>query len=148
MTTCRAINSFDGDYRFLSNFYPSVIEWRGKEWLTVEQAYQAAKTRDKAEVAKIRAATTPTAAKRLGRTLTLRDDWDEIKLKVMKTLVRRKFDMNEPLADMLLATGKAQLVEGNWWGDVYWGVCRGVGENHLGKILMAERSRQVKKRLA
>ena len=60
-----------------------------------------------------------------------------MKLQLMERLLLKKFDDNHPqLQQMLLATGEEELVEGNYWGDVYWGVCNGVGENHLGKLLM------------
>ena len=71
----------------------------------------------------------------MGRHLPLRPDWEDVKLSVMEGLLRQKF-REEPFKSQLKATGDAQLVEGNYWGDVYWGVCRGQGENHLGKLLM------------
>lgn len=54
----------------------------------------------------------------------------------MEDIVRDKFTRNEDLKAMLLATGDEGLIEGNWWGDTFWGECKGQGENHLGRILM------------
>jgi ribA/ribD-fused uncharacterized protein len=136
------IDSFEGEYRFLSNFVavgvPSgswYIRWNGLYFRTVEHAYQAAKTLDPAEQWKIQKAATPGQAKRLGRDATKREDWDDIKILVMGCLLRQKFLVPQA-AEMLLATGDAELIEGNTWGDTFWGVCDGVGENNLGKLLM------------
>lgn len=132
------INEFKGEYRFLSNFYACDIELDGVIYPTVEHAYQAAKTLDP-EYRKLFAdrKLAPGGAKRMGKQVPLRPDWDSIKLGIMESLVRQKFDTH--LALQLIETGDQQLVESNWWGDTFWGVCEGVGENHLGKILMKVR---------
>ena len=137
------IKEFRGDYRFLSNFCPCKIEYEGKTYLSVEHAYQAAKTINDVERAYFSGHNlTPSKAKELGRIITLRDGWDSIKLKVMEDLVRYKFNHNETLKKALLETKDEELQEGNWWGDLYWGVDlkTGIGENHLGKILMRIRA--------
>lgn len=126
------IDRFDGPHRFLSNFWPG-------DRSSVEHAYQAAKTLVPAEQAAILAAPTPGAAKRLGRRVTLRPDWNAIRVDVMRRLVAEKF-RDPALAQRLRETGDAELVEGNYWGDTFWGVCRGQGENWLGRILMEVRS--------
>lgn len=129
------IDSFNGKYRFLSNFYPSKVSLDGWEFPTVEHAFQAAKTLDGNKRRQIQQAAKPGDAKRLGRTVNLRADWEDAKIDVMRQLLRRKF--SDPfLLSQLLTTGTEELVEGNWWRDTFWGVCNGVGENHLGKLLM------------
>jgi hypothetical protein len=75
-------------------------------------------------------------AKKLGRKCTIREDWDYIKLGIMDQILRAKFEQNPNLMAKLKATAPKELVEGNTWGDTYWGVCRGRGENHLGRLLM------------
>ena len=80
-------------------------------------------------------AETPGLAKKLGRKATIRPDWEKIKLPIMEYLLRQKFG-DKTLKALLIGTGDAELVEGNMWGDTYWGVCKGKGENHLGKLLM------------
>lgn len=120
-----------GDNSFLSNFY----EHDGS---TVEHRYQAAKTDDMTWAARILSAPTPGAAKKLGRRAPMRPTWDDEKVAVMLTLLRAKFTRPD-LARHLLATGDATLIEGNWWGDRFWGVCDGEGENHLGRLLMQVR---------
>ncbi len=134
------IDKFDGKYRFLSNFFPSVVSLDGFPFPTVEHAYQAAKTKDMGERAVIRLQSSPAKAKKLGSKLTLIPGWDLYKLGIMERLVRDKFFNHKELATLLIATGEEELVEGNWWGDKYWGVCNGEGENHLGKILMKVRN--------
>lgn len=132
------IDDFRYEYEFLSNFYPSIVTWEGQEYKTVEHAYQAAKTTNQDEVDKVRLAPTPGIAKRVGQNVTLRPDWEKIKFGVMLNLVRQKFQ-DQHLQEKLLSTGQQRLIEGNWWGDQYWGVCKGKGENRLGIILMQVR---------
>lgn len=121
-----------GDYSFLSNFY-----WH--EETTVEHQYQAAKTYDSIWKTRILAAWTPAAAKKLGRKAPLRPDWEDVKISVMYDLLKKKFASGTELAQKLLDTGEAELVEGNWWGDKFWGQVDGDGENWLGRLLMMVR---------
>lgn len=132
------IDKFSGDFGFLSNFYPSVIYVDGLKYASVEHAYQAAKSSDPSTRELIRGAKTSAIAKKLGKSVQLRPDWESTKIELMRVLVRKKFD-NPFLKPLLLATGDAELIEGNTWNDTTWGVCRGVGQNWLGKILMQVR---------
>lgn len=130
------IYGFDGIYRFLSNFWFCPIEFGGLIYKSSEHAYQAAKTIDLQERLKIQNCDTAARAKKLGKKLKVRENWDQIKLGIMEELVRQKFTNNEDLKFKLLNTGELYLEETNGWSDFYWGVCKGVGENYLGKILM------------
>lgn len=132
------INSFRGEYRFLSNFSQSRIKLDGFVYTTVEHAFQAAKTLDMQCRGEICAAGSPGSAKALGRRVPLRLGWEDMKVDVMYRLLQEKF--KDPyLREYLLATGDEELVEGNTWGDTFWGVCRGEGQNWLGKLLMQVR---------
>lgn len=141
-----AIDRFRGGFRFLSNFeiVPDGVELDGYRYATVEHAYQAAKTLDAQQREDIRLAPTAAVAKRLGRRADLRPDWDAIKIDVMHRLLWQKFQ-DPLLRTQLLATADVELIEGNDWGDRFWGCTYGghdrgwVGENHLGKLLMALR---------
>lgn len=133
------ISKFTGEYGFLSNFYFSPIYVGDDSYRTLEHAYQAAKTLDLEEKKQVRDCQTPGQAKRLGRKVTLRSDWDDVKIDIMLHLLRLKFQ-DKDLADKLIATGDAILVEGNTWGDTFWGVCKGKGHNFLGKLLENVRS--------
>lgn len=133
------IDDFSGKHRFLSNFYPCQVVLDDELYSSVEHAYVAAKTIDLAVRELVRACPTPGQVKRLGRKLALRPDWETVKLGVMEELVRQKFT-DPTLKALLLATGDAELVEGNHWGDTFWGVCNGHGTNHLGRILMRVRA--------
>lgn len=135
----KVIDKFDDEYRFLSNFYFCPLKLGGIIYPTVEHAFQAMKTKDKNERMKISLLNTPGEAKRAGRKVKLREDWEDIKLKVMEYLVGLKFNNYIDLKEKLLATGDIELIEGNWWNDRYWGICKGKGENNLGKILMKVR---------
>lgn len=132
------IDSFTGEYAFLSNFYRCSLIIDGECYFTVEHAFQAAKTSDLTSKERIRNAVSARMAKRYGRRAMLRPDWEEIKIPVMYNLLRRKFRLS-PLRDQLEATGDAVLIEGNLWGDTTWGVHRGQGHNMLGRLLMLVR---------
>ena len=141
------ITKFEGEYAFLSNFYPSPFVFKEGEdefiAKTVEHYYQYMKTPSLEEGIEILDADTPAEAKRLGRLSYLRKDWEDIKVEVMMTALREKFAIPE-LKEKLLATGDAYLIEGNSWHDNYWGICicpkctakDMVGKNMLGRCLM------------
>ena len=145
---------FHGPYRFLSNFWSVDVVSDGFTYPTVEHAYQAAKTLDGLERARIRQAATPGEAKELGRQVALRGDWEQIRDDVMLGLLRHKF-RDQDLLPQLLGTLGRDLVEVNDWGDTYWGAVRRadgaiVGQNRLGVLLRqvrAELLREVVARL-
>ena len=132
------IDKFDGEYAFLSNYSASPFRINYVLFPTMEHYFQANKADNQNDYLHIAYAPTPGEAKRLGRKIQLRPDWEEIKDNVMLTGLRKKF-ANPELRNLLLATGDEELVEGNYWGDTYWGVCNGVGQNKLGKLLMQVR---------
>ncbi|HNW88031.1 MAG TPA: NADAR family protein [Bacteroidales bacterium] len=136
---------FIGKYEFLSNFYPADVEFDNKIYHSVENAFQAAKSLDNNERARI-AAGTPGQAKRLGRLVNpLRPDWNQVKVDLMKELLVKKFS-KEPFSGLLCDTGDQPLQEGNYWHDNFWGNClcehcmEIPGENVLGKLLMEVRT--------
>lgn len=131
------ITHFRGDYDFLSNFYEREILCFGLIFQNNEVAFQSMKCPERAgEFCSL----SPLKAKKLGRRVPLRPDWEQVKHSVMYEVCRAKFTWHEDLKARLLATGWAQLIEGNDWHDREWGVCNGEGENKLGKILMQIRS--------
>jgi len=132
------IDRFRGRYRFLSNFWYVDVRHSGVVYPSIEHAYQAAKTILPLERKRILECNKPGTAKRLGRQLTLRSNWESIKVNVMKELLRQKFSTikHPSLAKRLITTGNADLVEGNTWGDEFWGRYNGKGENMLGRLLM------------
>jgi N-glycosidase YbiA len=136
----KVIDSFTGEYRFLSNFWPCKIDLHTEVYPSVEHAYVAMKSDDPKIRKQVSEIETAGQVKRFGRTIPLRDNWDANKYQIMVGLLFVKFFQNKELGEKLLATGDAILIEGNTWGDTYWGVCNGVGENNLGKILMEVRN--------
>jgi ribA/ribD-fused uncharacterized protein len=128
------IRNFWGRYAFLSNFF---VEPDGTH---VEGEFQAAKAEHQTDAEWVLEAKTPKEAKQRGRSVVLRSDWEKVKIEVMLHFVRKKFRDHPSLASALKATGDAELIEGNHWGDTFWGVCKGQGQNHLGKILMQVRN--------
>jgi ribA/ribD-fused uncharacterized protein len=132
------ILGFKDEHSWLSNFTPCEVTFDGDIYPSVEHAYIAAKTFD--PVLRQHIKTLPTGkAKRFGSKITLIPDWDIIKLEVMRHLLRQKFNQ-EPFKTLLLATGDAYIEETNWWKDTFWGVCNGVGQNILGKMIMEIRA--------
>lgn len=133
------IESFTGHHRFLSNFFECLISDNGWVFPSAEHLYQAYKAKHLPGAQLIANAKTPAEAKRLGRVVLIREDWEEIKLSVMRHVVFEKFMQNSHLADLLIATDDLLLIEGNTWGDRFWGTVNCQGENHLGRILMSVR---------
>lgn len=129
------IKGFFGKYRFLSNFYVIPVIYEGVEYPATENAYMAAKTLD-LELRKKFENLTPGEAKKLGRSISLRPDWEEVKYDIMKEICRYKFTHHQDMRESLLLTGNKYIEETNHWGDKIWGVCNGEGKSWLGKILM------------
>lgn len=129
------IKGFFNEYRFMSNFHFVEVEYDGMTYRTTEHAYQAAKFADPVMRYTIQQLARPGDARKYGQAKGMREDWEQVKYDIMYDLNLQKYADPE-LGRLLLATGDAYLEETNWWGDVYWGVCKGVGQNNLGKILM------------
>ncbi len=151
-----AIVDFSGQYRFLSNFYPAEIVLGGRLYPTLEHAYQSLKTDDQEMKHKILVAKTPGEAKRLGQRVVLKENWSKIRVPVMMALLHQKFSHPE-LKYKLMETDGLELIEGNNWGDTFWGCVwvkewvngqmvrsEWTGENHLGKLLMQLRKELLK----
>ncbi len=140
----KTIGPFFGEWRWLSNFWPVEVEFEGLIYPSTEHAYQSAKTLNTAARVRIASAATPGKAKRFGRLVELRPDWDDVKVEVMLALTREKFKDPE-LRQKLLDTYPHHLVELNTWGDTFWGVCKktGKGDNMLGEVLMLVREELV-----
>ena len=140
----KMIHGFDNKYSFLSNFYACQVEYEGITYPTSEHAFQAAKSLDPDIRKWIAAASTPGQAKRRGRSIELRPDWEKIKDQVMFDIVREKFKNEDMRVRLLMTIGEGYdgFCEDNYWHDNYWGNCNCErcknieGKNMLGKILM------------
>ncbi len=138
------IDKFRGRYRFLSNFYNNRVDYKGVVYTTAEHAFQANKSNSRVDLRRVQSCPTPGKAKALGRIISLRPDWEEVKDEIMLGVIRSKFN-DAILYNQLLDTGTQVLTEGNTWHDNYWGNCTCfkcsaiLGENHLGLILMKVR---------
>lgn len=135
------IRAFRNQYSWLSNFYPCTVEWKGVTFPSVEHAFQAMKSLRREDWELISKLDTPAEAKRVGRTLQLRKDWNSLRRKAMAYCLLEKFTKNAALNALLLQTGNAFIQEGNTWNDTYWGVdlATGEGRNELGKLIMKVR---------
>ena len=140
------IDKFDGEYTFLSNFYDAPVIYNNLLYENNEAAFQAQKTISEKE--RLRFCTlNPSQAKRLGRKIDLRPDWEVVKGQIMYEICLAKFTQNEDLKMKLLSTDREYLVEGNYWHDNIWGNCTCEkcahihGSNWLGIILMEIRER-------
>ena len=136
--TDKEIKGFFREYRWLSNFHICNVVFEGVVYPSSENAYQAAKCPP--DQRRWFERCSPKDAKHLGRRAKIDvAHWDKIKMPTMTVILMAKFTGNVGLMDKLLATGDRYLEETNWWGDTFWGVCNGKGENILGKQLMALR---------
>ena len=137
------IFAFTHNNDFLSNFYPAEFFWDGMHWPNSKCAYQAAKSLD-IDVRKSFTTMSARESKKAGKTVVMREDWEDVKVSIMTEIVYEKFSQNPHLMKRLLETGTQKLEEGNSWGDTFWGVCPvgGYGKNMLGKVLMTIRKSQ------
>ena len=136
------IDYFRGVYGFLSNMHSCSVHWKGITYPSSEHAFVASKIKltgklgpilARIGVAKIKS---PAEAKKFGKTIILYPEWKEEQFEIMKDIVWAKFEQNYGLAKKLIDTGQAELIEGNTWWDLNWGMCNGQGQNRLGQILM------------
>lgn len=133
-----AITAFRDEYWFLSNMFPQDVTVAGMKFKCAEAAFQALKCANLSDIQYLMRCGGPTA-KRYGRTVPLVPNWETQRVDAMREVLASKFS-EDGLALKLLATDTAELIEGNTWGDTFWGVCNGVGENMLGKLLMERRA--------
>jgi ribA/ribD-fused uncharacterized protein len=127
-----------GVYRCLSNFHAFPFEVDGVTYQCSEAAYMAQKT-DDTEVKKLFVGLSGKEAKVLGQQIQLKPFWNDIRIHAMYKVLLAKFAQDKDSCGVLVATGNHYIEETNWWGDQFWGVCRGRGTNHLGQILMTIR---------
>jgi ribA/ribD-fused uncharacterized protein len=139
-TDVKVIDDFHGANFFLDNFFPAPTMYEGVVYPTSEHAFQAAKSTDPTMRAEFAKMVSPGMAKRYGNAIQLRPDWEDVKVQVMRDVLADKFARHPFIAKALLATGDAELIEGNTWDDKFWGVCDGEGENYLGRLLMELRT--------
>ncbi len=131
----KVISRFANENAFLSNFYERPVTYDGLTYRNSEAAFQAQKCQLISE--KVAFTTmNPRQAKKAGRSVKLRPDWETVKVDKMYHIVLAKFEQNPDLMNLLLNTGDVYLEEGNTWGDTTWGTVNGHGQNLLGKILM------------
>ena len=136
---------FSGKLRFLSNMYPCAVRIcvQGTEYVfqSAEAAYQAGKCADPKNVPLFAGAVTGPAAKKLGRKVGLRPDWEEQKVPWMAQVLEAKFTQNPELMERLVGTYPMELHETNTWKDAFWGIYQGQGKDMLGKLLTDIRER-------
>ena len=130
---------------YLSNFYLCNVEFDGVVYKSSEAAWQAQKTLDLEQRKKF-CNCSASEAKKLGRRVKLRSDWEDIKYKLMVDVCYAKFSQNKELEDKLKSTGTELLIENTTgWHDNIWGNCEcskctnKIGKNLLGKALMLVR---------
>jgi ribA/ribD-fused uncharacterized protein len=145
------INSFRDIHACLSNFYHYPVNACG--WLCPTNEHglvlsKCATSWDKQRVTDaMSSGSTPGMAKRMGRHVDLRKEWEAIKIPVMTELIRQKFVVDSFPGKHLMLTYPSLLVEGNVWHDQFWGDCRcdrsgcvEPGQNWLGRLLMVRRA--------
>lgn len=169
------IDHFRNEYAFLSNFYRRKILYRGHWFPSSEHAYHAEKSLDERyrtqlmvqkeidkwnkkmenkEYVCLMPELNPKESKDYGSWNRLiqkglhRLDWFDMSLETMYNININKFTQNPDLAKKLISTEGKVLIEGNYWGDDFWGMIKSKpkdpnsewkGKNHLGKTLMRVR---------
>ena len=139
------IKSFTNEYDFLSNFYLCNILYEGITYPSAETAFQASKCVNRQDRERFQYMT-PGEAKKTGKKITLRPDWEYVRVDIMREIINIKFSRNFELAEKLRNTGNMELIEGNNWHDNFWGDCgckhcqEIPGQNTLGKLLMEYRA--------
>ena len=133
------INSFRKEFGWLSNMYSCEMEYEGHIFKSVENAYMWAKNKEDKDWLNACLCNEPNVVKKLSKEINIREDWEDVKLKVMYELLLLKFKQ-EPFKTKLKNTGLENIQEGNFWNDKFWGVCLksnpNEGENHLGRLIM------------
>lgn len=131
---------FCDKYSFLSNMYSCKVHYDGEVFPCVETAFQYAKCANENDhelfINDRGYWCGGYTARKIGRSVKLRSDWNTYRLDVMYELLEDKFYHNEGLRKALCETGTIYISEDNTWGDKFWGVCNGEGYNMLGKMLM------------
>ncbi|MGH1343607.1 MAG: NADAR family protein [Nannocystales bacterium] len=129
------------EYGEFSNFSRHPIDLGGQRWPTTEHYFQAMKFADATLRERIRTASGPGEAARMGRRFPgLRSDWEAAKEDVMMDALRAKFAQHHRCQRMLLNTGDAELIE-HTRNDFYWADGGdGTGRNRLGVLLMQLRA--------
>lgn len=133
------IKGFFYEYRWLSNYHDCDIFWMGLHFKNTEAAYQASKCYELSN-AKLFQTMSGLEAKKHSKTFVARRYWDEMRYNIMAQLIFQKFLVHKDLRELLLATDEKYIEETNYWNDTYWGVCNGIGENNLGKLIMNTRA--------
>lgn len=141
----KIIDSFRGEYFFLSNFYMKPVYYSGHWYKSSEHAFAAQKATNEKDRQYIADASTPAKAKRRGSSIVLRSDWHDVRVDEMGKIVYFKYAQNEDLKLKLIQTADAILIEGNWWHDKFWGMVKDaqgnwVGNNYLGRLTMTVRN--------
>lgn len=145
--TINVIKLFVKEYRYLSNFYEQEIEICNTKYPTNEHAYMAIRvlldTGNRELHDKILNCPSGKDAKKLYKELlaskAISQTPDDVRIKIMKSCINKKFTLENSIGKSLIATGSSLLIEGNWWHDTLWGVYNNEGSNYLGKLLMIRR---------
>ena len=141
-----AINQFKGEYDFLSNRFGCRFVWKGLQYGNAEAAFQSSKCMDASE-RKVYAGCSADKAALKGREQAPFPGWEDARLDIMGSILRAKFEQNPSLMKKLTDTGTCILINGNNKQETYWGVdlYSWQGENHLGRIIMDIRDKEIQR---
>lgn len=124
--------------------YNCDIEFMNHKFKSVENAYMFAKNPNNEEWLNKCLSMSPGDVKKASKLISIREDWDSVKLSIMYELLKQKFTQ-EPFRTNLIETRNENIVEGNRWNDTFWGVdiknTPNVGENWLGRLIMDIRTK-------
>lgn len=141
LDTYRQVFFYEQEYYVLSNFSSFNLLWHGIVFPTSEHAYHwmkfpeasAAEARDAVR----NAPSAHEAFQAASRYRHLRrSDWDEVKVGIMRDILRAKAQQHEYVRRKLMQTADRELIENSWRDDFWgWGPNRD-GQNMLGKLWM------------
>ena len=141
LDTKNEIFFYEQEFYPFSNFSSFKLHWKGYDWMTSEHAYHSEKFEDAGVLEKLKSTRSAHEAMELAYANkdTCRSDWNNVKLKIMKDILRAKVEQHPYIKKKLLDSGDKKLIE-NSWRDAYWGWGdHGDGENHLGRLWMEVR---------
>lgn len=132
---------YEQEFYIFSNFSSFKLNWKGYDWMTSEHAYHSEKFEDENILKQLKETRSAHDAFKfaVANKNKYKKNWDDIKLSVMKEILRAKVEQHPYVKKKLLESGNKELIE-NSWRDSFWGWGENKnGQNHLGKLWMEVR---------
>ena len=138
---------YEQEFYVLSNFSAFRLRWKNLDFDTSEAAYHWEKFSDntyyhekiRKELLSCRSAHETYYVARVYMHYK-RQDWNDVKIPIMKSILEAKVDQHPYVKEKLIQTKNRELIEDSWRDDFWgWGPNKN-GRNELGKLWMKIRS--------